>query len=635
MKIPYKHLIKNINPKPDINELSQRLFQLGHEHEIIDGIFDMDFTPNRGDCLSINGLLRDLKLFYDVATQNNIYEQDIEPFKFKFNNNAEKFCTNISFLKVEVDAVPSNYYGSLKNYFQDLNIKKNNFFTDISNFISYETGQPTHCYDANKIHEPIRLDFNKKKCQFETLLDKTIEIKEDNLVFYDKHNEVINLAGIIGGKDTACNKQTKSVLIECAHFDPEAIIGKSIEYGINSEAAHKFERNTDPNCHNYVLRRFLKIIDNHTNIKKVNLFSKTYVEHQINSVLMQISKINKVLGTKIDDNECIEYLTKLGFIINEDDILVPSFRNDINSINDISEEIARAVGYDNIESQKLAITINEELNINYEESKFKQLLIDSGFYEVINDPFVSKRTKKSVIVDNPLDSNRTFLRTDLKDSLVRNLLYNERRQKDSIKLFEIADIYNSKSDSSKRIVGIIASGRVDNNYQDFSKKIDNKFVKNILRSHLNDKELDFINIPRESLDSKSKNHISYLEIEIDDSFSIDNTTFDKNKLNKKNIQYIPISDFPCSTRDLSFSIKDYSKCKILEDSILNLRHNLLKEVFIFDYFKNEKLKEIKMGFRFVFQSCDKTITDSEVNEVMDSIIINALNIDTVSIPGLA
>ena len=82
-------------------------------------------------------------------------------------------------------------------------------------------------------------------------------------------------------------------------------------------------------------------------------------------------------------------------------------------------------------------------------------------------------------------------------------------------------------------------------------------------------------------------------------------------------------------------IKDYSKCKILEDSILNLRHNLLKEVFIFDYFKNEKLKEIKMGFRFVFQSCDKTITDSEVNEVMDSIIINALNIDTVSIPGLA
>ena len=81
-------------------------------------------------------------------------------------------------------------------------------------------------------------------------------------------------------------------------------------------------------------------------------------------------------------------------IINEDDILVPSFRNDINSINDISEEIARAVGYDNIESQKLAITINEELNINYEESKFKQLLIDSGFYEVINDPFVSLSNQK-------------------------------------------------------------------------------------------------------------------------------------------------------------------------------------------------------------------------------------------------
>ncbi|MAJ44720.1 MAG: hypothetical protein CMF96_08275 [Candidatus Marinimicrobia bacterium] len=635
MKIPYKHLIKNINPKPDVNELSQKLFQLGHEHEIVDEIFDIDITPNRGDCLSLDGLLRDLKLFYDFDIENNIYEKNIDPFPFKFINNAEKFCTNISFLNVEVDEVPSNYSGSLENYFQDLNIKKNNFFTDISNFISYETGQPTHCYDANKIDQPIRLDFNKKKCQFETLLDKTIEIKEDNLVFYNKHNEVINLAGIVGGKDTACNKQTKSVLIECAYFDPEAIIGKSVEYGINSEAAHKFERNTDPNCHSYVLRRFLKIIDNHTNIKKVDLFSNTYFEREVNSVPFQIPKINKVLGTKIDDNKCIEYLSKLGFIINEDNIIIPSFRNDINSINDIAEEIARAIGYDNIESQKFAITLNEDLNINFEESKFKQILIDSGFYEVINDPFVSKRTKKSIVVDNPLDSNRTFLRTDLKDSLVRNLLYNERRQKDSIKLFEIADIYDSKSDSSKRIAGIIASGRVDKNYQDFSKKIENKFIVNILRDHLNNKEIDFIDIPRESLDSKSKNHISYLEIDIDDSFLIGDKSFNRNRLNKRDIQYIPISDFPCSTRDLSFSIKDYSRCKILEDSILSLNHSLLKEVFIFDYFKNEKLKEIKIGFRFVFQSHDGTITDSEVNEVMDSIITNALNIDTVSIPGLA
>ena len=96
------------------------------------------------------------------------------------------------------------------------------------------------------------------------------------MVFCNEKNEVINLAGVMGGKNTACNKETKSVIIECAHFNPESIMGKSVKYDLNSEAAHKFERNTDPYCHDYVLRRFIKIIENHTNITKLELFSETY-----------------------------------------------------------------------------------------------------------------------------------------------------------------------------------------------------------------------------------------------------------------------------------------------------------------------------------------------------------------------
>lgn len=633
MKIYYEHLLKNLKCTPDINELSEKLFQLGHEHEIIDGIFDMEFTPNRGDCLSLNGLLRDLKLFYDVDYKKEIYEENIDPYQFKFINNAKKSCKNISFLRVEIDKVPKNYSGPLEDYFNDLNVKKNNFFTDISNFISYETGQPTHCYDAQKIDEPIKLEILNENYEFETLLDKTITINEDSLVFFDRNNDVINLAGIIGGKKTSCNQNTKSVLIECAYFDPESIIGKSLKYGIKSDAAHKFERNTDPNCHNYILRRFLNIIESHTNIKKVELFSEAYVEPKKNSISLEISKINKILGTELDENDCVEFLTKLGFIINKKNIQIPSYRNDIKSINDISEEIARAVGYNNICEQTSEIPRNENIKTNFEENKLKKLLIDSGFYEVVNDPFVSEGTKKSVIVDNPLDSNRKFLRTDLKDSLLKNLLYNERRQKDIIKLFEIADIYNSESNSHKRVIGIIASGRVNKNYLEFSKKIDQRYIEKIFQNIYKLKELNFINISRESINSKIKNSIIYLEIEIDKSFSIDYPMDNVSNIN--NIQYIPISDYPSSSRDLSFSIKDFSQCKHLEKSLLNFQHDLIKEIFIFDYFKNEKLKEIKIGFRFVFQSKDRTITENDVNNVMDTIIASALSINSISIPGLA
>ena len=113
------------------------------------------------------------------------------------------------------------------------------------------------------------------------------------------------------------------------------------------------------------------------------------------------------------------------------------------SINDISEEIARAVGYDNIKSQSFIINPSNKSKENLNENKIKNFLIENGFNEVINNPFVPIKNKDSLYVLNPLDSNRKYLRTNLKDSLLQNLLFNERRQKDCIKLFEISDVYSS------------------------------------------------------------------------------------------------------------------------------------------------------------------------------------------------
>lgn len=634
MKISYKHLIRHIESKPDLNELSQKLFQLGHEHEITtNNILDMEFTPNRGDCLSINGLLRDLKLFYEINIDEDIYEKEIKPSSMSFENNAKEFCSNISFLKVEIDAIPKNYNGPLADYFLDLNLKKNNFFTDISNFISYETGQPTHCYDTSKLGNSLKLDFISKDYEFETLIDKKICLNGKNMVFFGKNNEVINLAGIIGNKATACSNNTKSVTIECAYFDPEIIIGKSVKYSINSDAAHKFERNTDSTCHNFVLRRFLKIIEMHTNIKSVEIFSESYNDKNIRKIEFDHKNINKVLGTNIDKEKCTNYLTRLGFDIRNSYIQIPPYRNDINSINDISEEIARAFGYDEIVSKNFDIPEINKQKINNDEDKLKSLLVNHGFYEVINNPFTSIHTENSISIDNPLDSNRSFLRTSLKESLIESLLYNERRQQDSVKLFEITDIYSTNSRSGKRILGIIGSGRVDNNYQDFSKKIDNNYIEHILNKIKYNKKLNFQDISRKSIGSKLKNPISYLEIEIDSTLEIDASYF-VNNFDINNKHYNPISEYPSSIRDISFSVKKSSDYYELEEYILNFKDNLLKEVFIFDYYNNKTVSEIKIGFRFIFQSKNNTITEKEVNEVMNIIISSATNIDSVTIPGL-
>lgn len=633
MKVLYTHLLDNMVEKPSINDLSESLFQLGHEHEIENGIFDLELTPNRGDCLSLNGLLRDLNLFYESNNKKEIYEKDINKLDLKFINKAQEACPKISFLKIEIESVPQYYNDELDSYFSELDIKKNNFFTDISNFLSYESGQPTHCYEANKVEKGLTLDFSKETQEFKTLLDKTIDIEPENLVFFNDKKEIINLAGIIGGANTSCNAETKSVIIECAYFSPEIILGKAVKFSINSEAAHKFERNVDPNSHDYVLRRFIKIVQDHAKIINLEFSSYDYSKTHNKVVDFNVDKINKILGTDLAKEDCKNYLQSFGFAIEESLIHIPSYRQDINTINDISEEIARAVGYNKIIPKELKIKTSKIKHIeNINEIKLKNLLVSNGFCEVINDPFTIDHSNDSIKVDNPLDANRRFLRTSLKNSLLQNLLYNERRQQDSIKLFEISDIYSLKN--NKTLLGIIVSGRVDKNYNDFTKKLNKEYLVNFLSKYINNKIDSKVEvISRDKIKSKSKNPIAYIEIALDESLQIDYHDSEK-KIQELNTKYIPVSEYPSSTRDLSFLISDFSMSSLLQEKLLNIKTNLLKEVFIFDYFINEDKEEIKIGFRFVFQSSKATITDEEVNSTMSKIIEETKLINGVTIPGV-
>ena len=302
MKIAYKHLLRFLKNKPSIDDISDKLFQLGHEHTLEGNLFDIEFTPNRGDCLSIFGLARDLNVFYEIDFELNIFSSEIEKLDLNFTNNVKDKCPAISFLKLEVEDTTSNYLDYLESYFEELKLNKNNFFTDISNYIAYEMGQPTHCYDYIKLGEPnIILSNNSSKNTFNTLLDKEIELDSADLVFTN-HKKIINLAGIMGGMETACNDSTKNVLVECAYFLPEAIMGKAVKYNIQSDASHKFERGVDPKIQEKALRRFIQIVGDHTKIRKAEIISYSPENFQDKFIEVNIENINSILGIneKID-----------------------------------------------------------------------------------------------------------------------------------------------------------------------------------------------------------------------------------------------------------------------------------------------------------------------------------------------
>ena len=234
-----------------------------------------------------------------------------------------------------------------------------------------------------------------------------------------------------------------------------------------------------------------------------------------------------------------------------------------------------------------------------------------------------------------MDSNRKNLRTTLKDSLIENLLFNERRQKDSLKLFEISDIYSNKENIfQQKKLGVIVSGRCAHNYEDFAKKLDSKYLNKILNQDNNVKIFNIEEIPRGSLKTKKRDKIFYTEIPIED---IPDKIF-KGSIQKRNkinfIKYNPISEFPSSTRDFSFSIKKLEQYDNVISIIKNFNNQNLKDSFIFDFYLNEKLAEIKVGVRLIFQSHTKTLSDEEIQKSIDDVLKPIFNLGGGFVPGL-
>ena len=633
MKIAYKHLLRFLKNKPSIEDISEKLFQLGHEHEIQSSVFDMEFTPNRGDCLSLLGLARDLNVFYETDLELNISNLEIKKLDLNFTNNVIDKCPAISFLNIQVEDIADNYEDYLESYFADLKLNKNNFFTDISNFIAYEMGQPIHCYDYNKLGEPkISLTNEISENKFKTLLDKDIELDGTDMVF-SNHNKVINLAGIIGGMETACTNNTNDVLVECAYFLPESIIGRAVKYNVQSDASHKFERGVDPTIQEKALRRFIQIVADHAKIVKAEIFSYSSGNFQNKELEINFSKINSILGTNKNNDEYKDALIKLGFNYNKC-IRVPPYRHDINNQNDLAEEFARVIGYNKITPKSISLPKIKNNKLYTVERNIKSFLIEKGFFEVINFPFCNDSNKDAIKVDNPLDSNREYLRTNVIDSLVSNIIYNEKRQKDSIKIFEISDIYSSTDILVDKKLAIAVSGRHGHNYKDFNKQLDKKYIANLFQEVGINLDEEILNISKDNLDSKLKTKIFAVELNIKGIQENFYQELNSHIIKEGYAQYEPISEFPSSSRDLSFSIGDSSKVQLAIETLDNIKPKFLKESFMFDYYKNNETDITKVGYRFMFQSHKKTLTDIEIDESITDIIKPMLLIESVTLPGL-
>ena len=645
MKIVYSHLLNFLEKKPSLEELSDKLFQLGHEHEIEGEVLDLEITPNRGDCLSLKGIARDLNHFYKAVLEKEIYDAEIPKSSLVFENKAEDLCPNISFVEIEIEGKIKDYAPYLENYFKDLKLNKNNLFTDISNYLAYETGQPTHCYDATRIDGPLVLEKRNKQEKFKTLLGSEIELKGENLVF-TINSVAVDLAGTMGDESTSCSEDTTKVLVECAYFKPEEILGKARQYNLNSEASYKFERGVDFLAQEQVLRRFIAVVADHAKIKSLALKTEQRKVGRT-EVEFDSEKLNKIIGTELTETEQKNYLNSLYFMADEK-VKVPSHRSDIDQLNDLAEEITRMIGYDNIASKTLALPVKaKKIESNFEEL-CRDYLVNNGFFEVVNFPFNDNQDDSAISVDNPLDKQRSKMRVCITKSIKENLVFNQNRQKDSIKLFEFSDIYTKDGNENK--LAVIVSGKTNKNFKEFNVQLDYAYLKGLIKtifSEILGKELNFeldqsqnydlyekvycdeVHIGRigrlskEFVGSKTKTPVFSFEIAL-------------NSLQLPTKKQSKISDYPASYRDLSFSLENHENLGELAKLIKKHKESseLMVDCFVFDLFENRKQNLLKVGYRFKFQAIENNITDEETEAVMEPLIRESLQIDGINIEGL-
>ncbi len=616
MKISYNWLKDYIDIDKKPEDLADDLSLFGHEVESIDKkngdvILDLEITPNRGDCLSILGIAREIAALYNIKVQNpkskiQIDEKDINK-SINIIISDPKICPRYTcriIENIEIKDSSENIQERLKSY----GFRSVNNIVDITNFVMLATGQPLHAFDYDKIKDGImNITQAKGDEKLITLDGKNRAIPEGATIIQDKE-KIYDLAGIMGGANSEVDKTTKTIVLQGAIFDPVLIRRASKEIRLVTDASYRYERNVDFEGTVLGVNMATDLIKKSCTNANINkLIDKKNLERSEVTIDLEIEKINKLLGTNINIDDAKKLLQRLNFSIEGNLVKVPSYRqNDVNTWQDLAEEIARINGYKRIEKYSLEKSEGRRDDQWLKREFIKDSLKEVGFTEIYSYSF-SKKDKIELLghnisdcieIKNPLSEETKFLRPSLKLSLLEQISKNPWAPK--IRVFEIGKVFDNEE---KWQMGIAVSGN-DTILKEALDKI------NI--------EVEIENVDKNILDKyKIRRKINLVIIDID-KININAGAIDyeisKNKYKK-------VSKFSPTIRDLAFIVDEKIDSDEVRKSIKDVYDSILL-VELFDEFKSDKFGENKknLAYHIWLQDLEKPMEEGEVEKIVEKIV---------------
>ncbi|MCG6937239.1 MAG: phenylalanine--tRNA ligase subunit beta, partial [Gammaproteobacteria bacterium] len=442
--------------------------------ELDDNSIELDLTPNRGDCLSIEGIARELGALTRcefVAQQWESCKQSIADV-FPVEIQADEACTHYAGRVIrDVNTNAQTPLWMLERLRRS-GIRGLNPLVDITNYVMLELGQPMHAFDMAKLCGKIVVRFSEN-AEKVTLLDgKCIELQENTLVIADDA-KVLALAGVMGGEESAINDATIDIFLESAFFRPEFIAGKARSYGLHTDSSHRFERGVDTRLQVRAIDRATALVRSICGGEAGPVIEQKTPSHPDESspIHLRASQIKRVLGIELANEEVTGILQRLGMQLETAadgwQVTSPSFRFDIQIEADLLEELVRVHGYNNIPRTRPSYhasieSLPEARNSLYE---LNNCLVSRGYYEAISYSFVDPGwqeildpVSKAITLANPLSSEMSVMRTTLWTGLLNALKYNVNRQQNRVRLFETGLCFTAPNSGRDAVSAVEKTG---------------------------------------------------------------------------------------------------------------------------------------------------------------------------------
>ena len=620
---------------------------------------EVDLTPNRGDCLGVAGVAREV----GVLTRTAVTGPDMEPVPpaiedtFPVEIHAQRACPRYAGRVVRgIDpAAPTPLW--MRERLRRSGIRPISAVVDVTNYVLLELGQPMHAFDLDKLHGGIRVRYASEGESLTLLDGQTVTLDEQTLVIAD-HERSVALAGIMGGAETGCSDATRNVFLESAFFAPAEMAGRARRYKLQTDSSYRFERGVDFELQVRALERATALLTGICGGEPGPVQDYCSAAHlpARQTLLLRAQRLQRVIGHAYAYASVVDILLRLGMQVRPAEsgweVSAPSFRFDVAIEADLIEEIARVAGYEQIESRthRGAASMVRQPETGIGVQRLRQALVDRGYQEAITYSFVDPALQKrlhggdgGIALENPIASDLAVMRQSLWPSLLGALLHNLKRQRERVRLFETGLVFNPAEEGNvqNRVIGGIAAGpALPEQWAAPATAIDFYDIKGDVDALLElggASRLEFAPVEHPALHPgqaaalldgrRTCGRVGALHPaiarELDLPYPVYLFEIELAAVARRTVPcFRPLSRFPTVRRDLSILVDSAVPAASVTGCVLQNRPQELRDLQLFDLYEGEGIdsgkKSIALGL--IFQGSSSTLIDEEVDSLIEGIL---------------